>query len=253
MENPKFTPDRILYEDSDLIVVNKVAGELVVSDRWKLEKRILLHAVGEYLREQGHQLDASGRDLYAVHRLDRDTSGAVVFAKHRESHRTLSRAFEERGVEKLYWLLTCGCPPWRQRQVDLPLSRREGKRGKGRGYVDLKHGKPAQTEFNVLRCFGDIAWLEAKPLTGRLHQIRLHAQAEGFPLLNDPHYAQADWRSQYHALALQDFKRIPLHARRLSFAHPSTQATVEIVAPLVDDIGPFMRGLAKRSRESVEF
>lgn len=225
-----FDPARILLEDEHLICVNKQAGELVVADRWGKETNILLHRVGAYLRAQGHQADAKGRDLFPVHRLDRDTSGVVVFAKHAEAHRALSRLFEGREVRKLYWLFTSGCPSWTELTIDVPLSRMEGKRGRGRGFVDRAKGKPAQTEFRVLRCFGDVGWLQAFPRTGRLHQIRLHAREAGFPLLHDPHYGIKDWQSErYGSLGIA---RVPLHARQLAFVHPLTGAATEVVAPL---------------------
>lgn len=227
---PPFAPERILFEDPHLICVNKAAGELVVADRWGKETNILLHRVGAYLRAQGHQADALGRDLFPVHRLDRDTSGVVVFAKHAQAHRALSRLFEGREVRKLYWLFTSGCPPWSQLEVDVPLSRMEGKRGRGRGFVDRIKGKPAQTVFRVLKCFTDVGWLEALPHTGRLHQIRLHAKEAGIPLLYDPHYGIKDWQSgRYGSLVLD---RVPLHAREIAFTHPLTDAALHICAPL---------------------
>jgi len=245
MNNTAFEPCRILYQDADLIAVNKLAGELVVADRWGKEPHVLLHALGDYLRSIGHGKDASGRDLYPVHRLDRDTSGVVLFAKHRAAHKLLSGMFEGREVEKTYWAFTSGCPPWEQHEVDAPLSRREGKRGRGRGFVDLVNGKPAQTAFRVLQCFGDIAWLEAKPLTGRLHQIRLHAQLAGFPLLNDPHYGKADWKSGL--IGVSPLARFPLHARTIEFNHPTTGAPVRIEAPLDAALATFMHELAAAS------
>lgn len=225
-----FETSRILWEDAHLICVNKQAGELVVADRWGKENNILLHRVGAYLRSHGHQADARGRDLFPVHRLDRDTSGVVVFAKHAQVHRALSQLFEGREVRKHYWLLTCGCPPWEELTITAPLSRREGKRGRGRGFVDHEKGKPAQTDFRVLRCFGDVAWLHAQPHTGRLHQIRLHAREAGFPLLYDPHYGIKEWQSALHGIL--DVQRVPLHARMLAFVHPLTGDWVEVVAPL---------------------
>lgn len=228
--NLPFDASRILLEDAHLICVNKQAGELVVADRWGKENNILLHRVGAYLRAQGHQPDARGRDLFPVHRLDRDTSGVVIFAKHAQAHRALSQLFEGRAVRKLYWLLTSGCPAWTELTVDAPLSRKEGKRGRGRAFVDLENGKPAQTNFRVHRCFGDVAWLDAQPHTGRLHQIRLHAREAGFPLLYDPHYGIKDWQST--RFGVLDVQRVPLHARELAFVHPLTGDSVEAVAPL---------------------
>ena len=242
MTSPDFDPARILYQDAALIAVNKLAGELVVVDRWGKETQVLLHSLGDYLRATGHAKDATGRDLYPVHRLDRDTSGVVLFAKHRQAHKALSVMFEGREVEKTYWAFTSGCPEWSHRDVDAPLSRREGKRGRGRGFVDDVNGKPAQTSFKVLQCYGDIAWLEAKPHTGRLHQIRLHAQLLGFPLINDPHYGLADWKTKINGIT--PLTRFPLHARKIHFNHPLSGVRLEIEAPLDAALTLFMAQLA---------
>lgn len=239
--NTTFESARILLEDEHLICANKFAGELVVADRWGKEPNILLHSVAAYLRSHGHQADARGRDLFPVHRLDRDTSGVVVFAKHAEAHRALSRLFEGREVHKLYWLFTSGCPSWSELTVDVPLSRMEGKRGRGRGYVDPAHGKPAQTQFRVVRCFGDVGWLEAVPHTGRLHQVRLHAREAGFPLLVDPHYGIKNWQSEHYGLL--GIQRVPLHARELSFIHPLTSQAIHVTAPLDEVLDALLRRL----------
>lgn len=230
VETPDFDPLCLLMEDEHIVCVNKQAGELVVSDRWKKESNVLLHKLGNYLRQNGHRPDSTGRDLYAVHRLDRDTSGVVIFAKHSQAHRTLSRLFESREVNKTYWLFTRGVPTWQTLTVDVPLARIEGKRGRGRGKVDHEKGKPAQTQFRVLQRFGDIAWLEAKPVTGRLHQIRLHAIEAGIPLLFDPQYLRDAWQSARHGAIELD--RVPLHANFISFRHPDNNAIIEIKAPV---------------------
>lgn len=226
-----FDPHRILYQDDDLICVNKQAGELVVADRWGKESNILLHKLGAYLRTQGHRPDSTGRDLYPVHRLDRDTSGVVVFAKNQNTHRSLSKLFESRAVGKKYWLFTRGVPSWDELLVDAPLSRIEGKRGRGRGKIDRESGKPAKTLFRVLSRYHDVGWLEAFPETGRLHQIRLHAIEAGCPLLYDPQYLNEPWQSEFYGDLELD--RVPLHAQLLCFDHPAGDGRrLEITAPL---------------------
>lgn len=241
-----FDAQLVLYQDDDIICINKQAGELVVADRWKKETNVLLHKLGVYLRAQGHQPDATGRDLYPVHRLDRDTSGVVVFAKNAEAHRNLSKQFESRDVAKKYWLFTRGAPEWDEHIVDAPLRRLEGKRGRGRGTVDWENGKPARTQFRVLNRYHDVGWLEAEPETGRLHQIRLHAMEAGFPLLYDPQYLKAPWESEFYGpLPLQ---RVPLHAHWLRFAHPrNRQRALEISAPLDGALTQLVRVLEDES------
>lgn len=221
---------RILLEDEHLVAVRKEAGELVVADRFGLEKRVLLHQLGAYLRERGHQPDETGRDLYPVHRLDRETSGIVLFAKNQDAHRRLSQLFEQREMRKTYWCFTAGNPEWDHCLCQVPLRRAEGKKGRGRALVDLKSGKPAETDFSVRERYGDIAWVEAKPHTGRLHQIRLHLRVLGTPILWDHAYWNPGWKS----VSFPDLaeRGLPLHARALKFRHPFTSAEVSIECPM---------------------
>ncbi len=225
---------KILIEDEHLIAVQKMAGELVVADRFGKEKNILLHRVGEHLRAQGHQKDESGRDLYPVHRLDRDTSGVVLFAKNQEAHRSLSQMFESRQMKKTYWAFAVGNPAWTFCSSHIQLSRAEGKRGRGRALIDISRGKPAETDFLVKERYGDISWIEAYPHTGRLHQIRIHLRALGHPLLADEDYGIENWKSTRFPELKVD--RMPLHARLLEFTHPVTGKAVEISCPLDDEL-----------------
>lgn len=238
--------NRILIEDEWLIAVRKQAGELVVADRWGVEKNVLLHDLGAHLREKGHQPDETGRDLYPVHRLDRETSGIVLFAKHHEAHRRLSKLFEERHMKKVYWAFTAGVPAWDRCTCEIPLSRAEGKKGRGRALVDLKRGKPAETEFTVKEVFGDIAWIEAHPHTGRLHQIRIHLRTLGVPLLWDQAYWNEGWKSTAHPDLGEGV--LPLHARSLKFVHPFTEKAVSIECPM----DPAMRDLLNRLKKTTE-
>jgi RluA family pseudouridine synthase len=225
-------PKKILIETEQWLAVHKYAGELVVTDRWGKEPRsnILLHVVGDYLRAQGHQLDATGRDLYPVHRLDRDTSGVVLFAKNSEAHRQLSQLFESRQMHKIYWAYTQGNPEWDQCMCRVPLIRAEGKEGRGRAHIDLARGKPSETAFLVKGRYTDISWIEARPLTGRLHQIRVHLRMLGHPILQDSLYGVENWKSTAHP-ELQ-ITRMPLHARELAFTDPIENKEVVITCPL---------------------
>lgn len=241
---------RILIEDEHLIAVKKHSGELVVADRWGVEKRVILHELGEYLRSKGHQPDASGRDLYPVHRLDRETSGVVLFAKHEESHRALSKMFESREMKKVYWAFTAGVPEWDHCVCSIPLTRAEGKKGRGRALIDLKRGKPSETDFQLKEHFGDISWMEARPHTGRLHQIRIHLKSLGVPLLWDTAYWNSDWKSRFHGdLPAQV---LPLHARTLSFVHPYTKEPIVIECPMESAMRDLLNLLKKNSELAAE-
>lgn len=231
----------LLIEDEHLIAVRKSAGQLVVADRFGLEKNVLLHLLGAYLREKGHKPDATGRDLYPVHRLDRDTSGVVLFAKHQEAHRKLSMMFEGREVRKLYWTLACGSPVWSSSRCEVPLSRAEGKKGRGRALIDLQKGKEAITEFSVKERLGRVSWIEARPLTGRLHQIRVHMRILGHPILFDETYWDSTWKTEI--LSHYTAQRIPLHARSIGFKHPYSGKSVDIECPMDEDMRNFLQKL----------
>jgi RluA family pseudouridine synthase len=238
--------NRLLIEDEHFVAVRKSAGQLVVSDRFGLEKSVLLHEVGAYLREKGHKPDESGRDLYPVHRLDRDTSGVVLFAKNQEAHRRLSQLFEGREMKKLYWTLACGSPDWDHARCEIPLSRAEGKKGRGRALVDLQQGKEAVTDFSVRERLGNVTWLEARPHTGRLHQIRVHLRTLGHPILFDEAYWDKSWRCQI----LEDLppQRMPLHARAIRFQHPFTGVETEIECPMDEDMRNLLQKLQAAAR-----
>lgn len=236
----------LLTEDEHLVAVKKSAGELVIADRFGLEKNPLLHRLGAFLREKGHKPDETGRDLYPVHRLDRDTSGVVLFAKHHEAHRRLSKMFEGREMKKTYWTLACGTPVWDHLTCEVPLSRAEGKKGRGRALVDLQKGKEAVTSFLVKERLGRVSWIEAYPLTGRLHQIRVHLRILGHPVMFDENYWDATWKTEI--LTLYPQQRLCLHARSIRFKHPFTGKDTEIEAPMDEDMRNLLQKLQAAQR-----
>ena len=240
-------PQRILTEDNWFLAVHKKAGEIVIPDRFGKEpkKNILINQVGDYLRAKGHKPDETGRDLYPVHRLDRNTSGVVLFAKHEKAHKALSQMFENRKMDKTYWAFTVGEAYWDASKVNIALRRAEGKLGRGRSLVDLSEGKEADTDFKVLERFSGVSLIEAKPHTGKLHQIRVHLRVLGSPLIVDDDYGFTDWlKKNAPALSL---KRTPLHARALRFVHPHSSNWVEITCPLDQDLEILLSELRARA------
>jgi 23S rRNA pseudouridine1911/1915/1917 synthase len=167
----------VVYEDSRVIVVNKAAGIAVIGDRWDENKERLDWLVAASLE---------GGRLWTVHRIDRDTSGLVLFARDAESHRSLSLAFEDRQVEKRYIAIVHGRPDWKETSCDLPLVPNGNKRGLT--IIDKYRGKKSLTLFRFLGGAGNYSALEAEPRTGRTHQIRAHLAALGHPVVCDPLY-----------------------------------------------------------------
>jgi len=183
----------VVYRDDHILGVDKSAGLLVGADRW------------DPLRERLDRLlsrDIPEKKVFIVHRIDRDTSGVVVFALDPETHRELSRAFETRGVKKRYIAGVHGRPGWNETVCDLPLVPEGNKRHQT--IIDRYRGKASLTRFRLLGSAGNYSIVEALPETGRTHQIRVHLAALGYPVLCDELYGspkpvflstlKRDWR-----------------------------------------------------------
>jgi RluA family pseudouridine synthase len=181
-------PFTIMYEDERIIAVNKAAGLSVGGDRWDDSLERLDKMLEVFLREgaagSGGQAPGGGAArLWTVHRIDKETSGLVIFAKDRETHRLLSLAFEGRQVKKRYIAIVHGRPLWDETGCDLPLIPNGNK--KHLTIIDKYRGKKSFTLFRFLGGAGNYSVLEALPETGRTHQIRVHARALGFPIVCD--------------------------------------------------------------------
>ncbi|HLI92445.1 MAG TPA: RNA pseudouridine synthase, partial [Puia sp.] len=163
----------ILFENADFIAVDKPAGLLSIPDREGREPSLK------------SQLRARHGNIFTVHRLDRDTSGVIIFAKTEESHKYLSRIFEEHNVEKVYQGIVQGSPPQSRGRVDLPIMEHPTKPGL---MVINRRGKPSLTDYQVLETLGPYSQLQFQIHTGRTHQIRIHMQAIGHPIACDELY-----------------------------------------------------------------
>ena len=211
MPNP--TPEFLLYQDESILVINKPAGIPVLPDGWELEAPYLVKQLEEQF---GH--------LWVVHRLDKGTSGVIVFARTAEAHRTLSLLFERRDVHKVYHAIVIGNPKWDEHTARHPLRANVGHRH--RTMVDNSKGKPSETMFRVLERYNGYALLAAVPTTGRTHQVRVHAYALGFPILGD---------TLYSAPETDLIPRTALHAQSLAFAHPNSGEHLSFIAAYPDD------------------
>jgi RluA family pseudouridine synthase len=188
MKLPLFT---VVYEDPRIIAVNKAAGITVSGDRWDETQVRLDQIVAE-------SMPASAR-LFRVHRIDRDTSGLVLFAKDSGTHRLFAEIFENRQIYKRYIAIVNGRPMWKEEECALPLIPDGNK--KHMTIVDKYRGKKSLTRFRVLDSAGTFSVLEALPETGRTHQIRVHAAALGFPVVCDSLYGSSK------PVMLSSFKR----------------------------------------------
>jgi RluA family pseudouridine synthase len=209
----------IIYQDEHIIVVNKPAGLAVLPEGWEKDAPYLVKML-----EEGLDTDATRRKIWVVHRIDKITSGVVIFALTAESHRALNIQFEKHLVEKKYHAIVNGSPKWDEKVTKFPLRVNVGH--KHRTMVDDKNGVKAETRFKVLQRGAAWSLLEAQPMTGRTHQIRVHAYALGYPLLGD---------TLYSAPGTELIARPALHAYSLTVTHPATNSEVSFTAPHPDD------------------
>jgi 23S rRNA pseudouridine1911/1915/1917 synthase len=204
----------IVYEDNDIIVVNKPAGLLThKAESSPGEKTLVDFLIEHYppIKDVGEDLSRPG----IVHRLDRETSGLLVAAKTNEAFQYLKNLFQERKVEKKYYALVHGAPKERSGTIDLPLAKLEGKQTTQLEGKQQLEGKTAITEYKTTREFSDYSLLDITIKTGRTHQIRVHLKAIGHPIVCDKIYGSRK------AVCPENIKRMFLHAYYLSFVTPS--------------------------------
>lgn len=222
----------LLYEDERLMIFNKPAGLAVHGGS----------GVSLGLIEALRVLYPKETQLELVHRLDRDTSGCIMVARHRGFLRKLQRLMQQGGVEKRYWLLCQGFKGG-ERRMEAPLLKL--MQGNERVVRVSREGKPSITDFTLLERFGDTALVEATLGTGRTHQIRVHAQFGGFPLLGDDKYGS---QRGDRKLAELGRRRLCLHARSLAFRHPESGERVRVEAPLDEDFEAILGALKADKR-----
>jgi 23S rRNA pseudouridine1911/1915/1917 synthase len=185
----------VVWENEAFLAVNKASGVLLCPERWEQERMPLNRLLEE---ERGER-------LFVCHRIDRETSGLVVFAKNAEAHKRLSTAFEKRLVQKKYTVILHGRPLWKETDCDFPLLPNGNK--KHGTIVDKYRGKPSRTHFQVLVSAGSYTVAKAEPHTGRTHQIRVHAAALGHPVVCDALYGPKSRSGTAETICLSSFKR----------------------------------------------
>ncbi len=223
----------ILFEDNDLIVLNKPTGMAVHGGSG------LQFGVIEALRA----LRPTAKFLELVHRLDRDTSGCLLIAKKRSVLTNLHEQLRLKTVEKKYWALVAGQWDARDKKVTAPLKKNTLRSGERVVRVDEKEGKPSETRFKILQRYAEGTLVEAFPVTGRTHQIRVHTACMGHPIACDDKYGVNEFTAQMNSLGL---KRLYLHAKTLAFTHPNTGLVMKWEAPLDSELEKILTRLVKK-------
>jgi 23S rRNA pseudouridine1911/1915/1917 synthase len=238
------TPLRVLHEDPDCIVVDKPAGLLTLPTAQR-EKDTLMSRVSAYLQHRYRRRPYVG----VVHRLDKDTSGALVFARSREALRALQELFKRHAIEREYVALVQGeLPDAGTFDADLVRDRGDRRRGVARSG---EKGRRAVTRFRTLERLGHASLASARLETGRTHQIRVHFAAAGHPVLGDEVYGrsrESRVESRESRPGMPVVRRQMLHARRLGFAHPRTGQMVRCEAKLPEDFEATLSALRGKNK-----
>lgn len=212
----------VLYEDTDLLIVNKPSG-------------IAVHGgsgINLGLIEALRQIRPDARFLELVHRLDRETSGCVMIAKKRSALRKLHDDLRQNRINKIYQALVIGSWPKRKHQVKAPLRKNELRSGERVVRVSPE-GKDSLTDFRILQSFNGYTLVEAKPITGRTHQIRVHCQFAGHPIVGDDKYGDDEVNKTMKTVGI---RRLFLHAIELRLKSPKTGEPIKVMAPLDEDL-----------------
>lgn len=221
MSETHFKPQeiQILWQDDAFIAINKPAGLLSIPDGYRTD-----------LPTVRTVLEPLFGTLWIVHRLDKETSGAMLLPRSVKAHKALNAQFENRLVQKIYHAVVTGIPSWDDSEVTLPL-RVNGDR-QHRTVVAPLTGKPASTRFHKLTPSGAFCLLEAKPSTGYTHQIRAHLSASGFPVAGDSLYKGC---MEIPGKPPISIPRMLLHAFQITFTHPVSGTPLTISAPYPRD------------------
>jgi 23S rRNA pseudouridine1911/1915/1917 synthase len=237
-------PLEILFQDGDIVVVNKEAG-MVTHPAAGHGDGTLVNALLFHVKDLS---DIGGVERPGlVHRLDKDTSGVIVVAKNNKAHKTLADAFRVHEVHRLYWALVAGVPKERSKTIETNLARHPVHR---KAFASQANGKRAVTHYEVVATFKNQASLvHVKLETGRTHQIRVHLSELGHPVLGDQLYGVKRQKGLITAPGLKkilkDIPRHALHAAELGFAHPRTGKTIEFKTPWPQDLKTLIDELEK--------
>lgn len=224
---PEDIPLTIIFEDKDIIVLDKPSGLVVHPGAGNLE-----HTLVNALLFHTKELSTISQERPGiVHRLDKDTSGVMVVAKNNHTHLELAKQFKKHSIERRYIALVSGVIEFDEGVIDVPLKRHILDRKKI-AVSFTEEAKPAHTYYKVLKRFVDKTAVSLFPKTGRTHQLRVHLAYLGHPILGDVTYGKA-----------KNFTRLALHAKDLGFYHPSTGELVRFESPLPKEMKEFLKGV----------
>ena len=250
---PQDIPLDILFEDDDLLVLNKQAGMVVHPGHGHYDAT-LVNALAFHLGVKPGA-DNDERGGFLVHRIDKDTSGLLVISKTDEAQLSLARQFYDHSIDRRYQAIVWGDVKEDSGTVDAPLERDPSERTRYRIARDEESGKRAVTHWTVLERFGFVTLLECRLETGRTHQIRVHMASTGHPLFNDEKYGGAEIRkgtiyAKYRQFIQNCFKICPrqaLHAKTLGFEHPRSGKWMQFDSPLPQDMTALLEKWRKYS------
>lgn len=238
-----------LFRDSHLHAIQKPAGLATVSERWNPDAVPVIDAL--WREWQAEDPDALRPHL--VHRLDRGTTGVLLFACHRDAQRHVRQQFQQRTVQKSYLALTFGCPQPERGTIEIAID--EHPRKPGLMQVVSRGGKACVTHFEVIEKFREYSWVRLRPETGRTHQIRISLQSIGHPCAIDPQYGgeqalyASSWIRRYKLgrgrAERPVIDRVTLHAEQLTIEHPESGDPLTIEAPLPKDLEVVLKHMRK--------
>jgi 23S rRNA pseudouridine1911/1915/1917 synthase len=222
----------VLHEDEELLAIDKPAGLVVHPGAGRSSGTLVHRLLARYPELAG--VGGPGRPGI-VHRLDRDTSGVLLVARTAAAYRALVGRFAARQVEKRYLAIVHGAPSPPSGTIEAPIGRHATERKR---MTVRRDGRPAVTRYRTVAARGAVALLELELVTGRTHQIRVHLRHVRHPLVGDPVYGEARWRSLAGPprAALERFPRPALHAWRVALDHPATGARLALESPVPADL-----------------
>jgi RluA family pseudouridine synthase len=207
----------IIYQDENLLAVNKPSGFLTIPGGFSTDTPVLKPL-----------LEGVFGELWTIHRLDKDTSGIILFARNAKAHSHLNQQFDRRQVSKEYRAIVYGVPEWKTFDVNQPLLVNGDRSHRT---IPSSRGKPAFTAIKVLHHFPCFTYLSAHPKTGLTHQIRAHLSSISFPILADELYAKKNILPDDYSI----ISRLALHAYQIQFEHPVSLDKTILCAPIPDD------------------